>query len=213
VARALRFVAVAAGVFLFVFLAGFVIFASTVGRYTTSPGEHADGIVVLTGGEHRLMEAARLLAEGKASRLLISGVNRSTSREDLKRKSGLPGPLFDEHVDIDWALDTSGNAEETKKWATRRGLSKLIIVTSSYHMPRSLIELARVMPEAVLIPYPVVSRNVRAGGWWLHAGTTRLLFFEYLKFLPSAARFALSRLGHPWNDSALARGRAHGPPA
>ena len=45
-----------------------------------------DGIVVLTGGEHRLSEAARLLAEGRGRRLLISGANRQATRQDLYRK-------------------------------------------------------------------------------------------------------------------------------
>ena len=85
-----RIVAAAAGVVLFAFLGGFVIFASSITRYVAAAGSgRADGIVVLTGGEHRLSEAARLLAEGRGKRLLISGANRMATREDLHRKSGL----------------------------------------------------------------------------------------------------------------------------
>jgi hypothetical protein len=50
------------------------------------------------------------------------------------------------------------------------------------------------MPEVVLLPYPVVSANFRAERWWLHGATTRLLFTEYLKFLPSAARLGMAKL-------------------
>ena len=45
------------------------------------------------------------------------------------------------------------------------------------------------MPATALVPYPVVSRNFRTERWWLHGATARLLFSEYLKFLPSAARY------------------------
>ena len=62
-----------------VFLAGFLAFASGVASSTPTIIERADGIVVLTGGSHRLAEAARLLAERRGSRLLISGANRMTS--------------------------------------------------------------------------------------------------------------------------------------
>jgi uncharacterized SAM-binding protein YcdF (DUF218 family) len=62
-----RVFAAAAGVVLFAFLGGFVIFASSITHYVAGVGAPADGIVVLTGGEHRLIEAARLLAEGAAS--------------------------------------------------------------------------------------------------------------------------------------------------
>jgi len=196
VAGAGRIVAAAAALALFAFIGGFVIFASSITRYVAAAGSgRADGIVVLTGGEHRLSEAARLLAEGRGKRLLISGANRMATREDLHRKSGLSPALFDCCVDIGYdALTTSGNALETKAWAADRGYTRLILVTSSYHMPRSLVELQRAMPEVVLLPYPVVSRNFRTERWWLHGATTRLLFTEYLKFLPSAARLGVAKL-------------------
>jgi len=190
---------------LFAFLGGFVIFASSITRYAASVGVQADGIVVLTGGEHRLSEAARLLAEGRGRRLLISGANRVATREDLHRKSGLAPALFACCVDIGYdAHTTSENAHETKAWAHGRGFSRLVIVTSSYHMPRTLIELGRVMPEIALVPYPVVSRNFRTERWWLHGTSARLLFSEYVKFLPSAARFGVARLLGSWEGSALA---------
>jgi uncharacterized SAM-binding protein YcdF (DUF218 family) len=205
VAGAGRILAAAAGILLFAFLGGFVIFASSIGRYGPSGAAKADGIVVLTGGEHRLREAARLLAEGRGKRLLISGANPVATREDLHRKSGLTAALFNCCVDIGYAAHTTvGNAHEAKAWASDKRFTKLIIVTSSYHMPRSLIELARVMPDLTLLPFPVVSNNFRTESWWLHVGTARLLFSEYVKFLPSAVRFGAARLFGSWDDNALA---------
>ena len=200
-----RIFAAAAGIALFAFLGGFVVFASSITRYATATGVRADGIVVLTGGEHRLSEAARLLAEGRGKRLLISGANRMATREDLYRKSGLAPALFDCCVDIGYdALTTSGNAQETKAWARDRQFTRLILVTSSYHMPRSLIELERAMPGVGLVAYPVVSPNFRTERWWLHGTTARLLFSEYVKFLPSAARFGVAKLFGSWEVSAVA---------
>lgn len=200
-----RFLAAAVGVILFAFLGGFIIFASSISRYTPDAGVGAEGIVVLTGGEHRLSEAARLLAEGRGKRLLISGANRVATAEDLHRKSGLDTQLFQCCVDIGYAAhDTVGNADETRAWAKAHGFSKLIIVTSSYHMPRTLTELGRTMPRVTLIPYPVVSRNLRTEGWWMHFATARLLFSEYVKFLPSAARYGIARVLGGWDGSALA---------
>jgi uncharacterized SAM-binding protein YcdF (DUF218 family) len=203
VGRAGRLLATAASAILVVFLAGFVVFAARIANYAPALDDRADAIVALTGGEHRLLEAARLLAEGRGSRLLVSGVNRITTREDLKRKSGLSDKQF-ERVDIGYAAhDTSGNAEETKRWAAERRFTRLIIVTSSYHMPRSLIELGRAMPGVALLPHPVVSPKLKTERWWLHATTARLYFTEYLKFLPSAARYGMARLLR-WENSAFA---------
>lgn len=193
------------GVVLLGFVGGFIIFASSISRYAPHAGVRAEGIVVLTGGEYRLSEAARLLAEGRGRRLLISGANRVASPEDLHRKSGLEARLFHCCVDIGYAAhDTVGNADETREWAKLHDFSRLIIVTSSYHMPRTLTELGRTMPRVTLVPYPVVSRNLRTQGWWMHFATARLLFTEYVKFLPSAARYGIARVFGGWDGSAFA---------
>ena len=197
------------GMGLVAFVGGFVIFASSTSQIGPVANERADGIVVLTGGEQRLSEAGRLLTQGWGKRLLISGANRMATAEDLHRTSKLDAALFRLSVDIGYAAhDTVGNADETREWARAHGFKRLIIVTSSYHMPRTLAELGRAMPRAVLIPYPVVSPNFRTEHWWRHVATARLLFFEYLKFLPAAARYGLARLLSAWDSSAFANGAA-----
>lgn len=197
-------VAAALGACLALFVGGFVVFANCASRLSAAEDERADGIVVLTGGVHRLSEAARLLSEGRGKRLLISGVNPMATPGDLHRRTGLGAALF-RSVDIGYAAhDTIGNADETQAWARAHGFSRLIIVTSSYHMPRTLAELGRVMPRVVLIPYPVISPQFQTERWWSHAATTRLLFFEYVKFLPAAARLGLARLFYAWGGNAFA---------
>lgn len=191
------------------FVGGFVLFAAVVARFAPAATPRADAIVVLTGGELRVAAAANLLKDGRGARLLISGVNRQTSVEDLKRVSGLPDALFTCCVDIDYAAHTtSDNADQTKAWAEARKLKTLIVVTSSYHMPRSLTELRRTLPGVVLVPHPVVSNKVHTQRWWTDAYTMRVLFSEYVKFLPSAARYAVARLARE-GSSAVAGAKSH----
>jgi uncharacterized SAM-binding protein YcdF (DUF218 family) len=202
--RRVTWIAAAAAAALLAFGAGFLVFARTVASYVPGPPLRADAIVVLTGGEQRLAAGAKLLKEGRGARLLISGVNPHASRDDLRRASGLPARLFSTRVDIDYAAHTtSGNADETKAWAQSNGFTKLIVVTSSYHMPRSLMELRRTMPRITLVPHPVVSNRVHAARWWMDGYTARVLFAEYVKFLPSATRYGVARL-LGWEESALA---------
>ena len=175
-------------------VAGLVVFAGSIERKT--PGEllYADGIVVLTGGELRVREGMRLLATGRARRLLISGVNVHTTRDELRRISGLDPLLFDCCVDIGYiALDTFGNAQETRAWARTWDFKRVIVVTSNYHMPRGLIEIGRVLPNLTLIAHPVVTRAFQADSWWRIARSTRVVVSEYLKYLPSVARYAYDR--------------------
>ena len=194
-----------AGVVLWLLVFGFVMFATAVMREAADQEARADGIVVLTGGETRIAEGARLLRAGRGERLLISGVNPITRPEDVLRISGLGEQKFACCVDLGYAaLDTIGNAYETKVWADAKNYNSLIIVTASYHMPRSLAELGRAMPSARLIPHPVMPRGFRQEAWWLHVPTTRILLSEYLKFLPSAARFGVARVLAPWGGSSVA---------
>jgi uncharacterized SAM-binding protein YcdF (DUF218 family) len=197
-----------AGVALWLFTLGFVVFATAVTRNPPRESARADGIVVLTGGGTRIEEAARLLGEGRGQRLLISGVNRQTRRESLRRLSGLGVREFTCCVDLDYAADTIGNATETRRWAAALRYRSLIVVTASYHMPRSLAELSRVMPEAELIPHSVVPAELRTEVWWLDATATRLLMSEYLKLIPAAARLAAARVLGPWQSDSIAAASA-----
>lgn len=176
------------------FCAGFLVFAAVASQPASST-DTADGIVALTGGEARIDEALRLLADHRAKRLLISGVNPRTTRSALERLTPEYTPLFDCCVDIGrWAQDTVENADEAQGWARQRGFTSLIVVTSGYHMARSLTELGRAMPDVELIPHPVLVSGQRAEAWWTSASATRLLMVEYLKLLPALARRGAARL-------------------
>ncbi len=186
-------------------LGGFVLFAQSATQPAALPSQKADGVVALTGTQRRISVAGQLLAKGLGKRLLVTGVNRQTTSEEIRQLTGLGERIFDCCVDLGYeAQDTIGNAEETQAWARKHGFSTLIVVTSSYHMPRSLVELGRVMPDIKLIPYPVVGGPFRNGNWWKSPGLIRLLVAEYLKFLPSAARYGVVRLVDRMEPRALA---------
>ena len=173
---------------------GFFIFTGSIERSQLEP-RTADGIAVLTGGAARIDKAMKLLTQQKAKRLLITGVNRTTSTEELKQLASQGDQLFSCCVDIDKeARNTIDNATETSQWVARNHYTSVIVVTSNYHMPRALAELARVMPGVTLIPYSVVDNNVHLDRWWTFPGTTRLLISEYLKYLPALARLGATQL-------------------
>jgi uncharacterized SAM-binding protein YcdF (DUF218 family) len=73
------------------------------------------------------------------------------------------------------------------------GFKRVIVVTASYHMARSLAELGQVLPEVDFIAHPVLPERFRDRPWWLDRADTSLLLAEYLKFLPAAAHFAIDR--------------------
>jgi uncharacterized SAM-binding protein YcdF (DUF218 family) len=120
---------------------------------------------------------------------LITGVNRATSVDALTRLVPRYEALFDCCIDLDHsATNTIGNAVETRRWARERGFHSLMIVTSSYHMPRALAEISHQLPDATLLPFPVTTERQRAEPWWSNAASARMLVSEYLKYLVAIVR-------------------------
>jgi uncharacterized SAM-binding protein YcdF (DUF218 family) len=139
-------------------------------------------------------EGFRLFAEGAGRRLLISGVNRATSKDDLRRLSHVEPMLFNCCVDVGYlALDTVGNAAETRGWLKTWDFHRLIVVTSNYHMARSLMEIGRALPHVELVPHAVVSKHYQSDEWWKHPSAAKRVAIEYMKFLPAAARWSMSQ--------------------
>jgi uncharacterized SAM-binding protein YcdF (DUF218 family) len=170
-------------------VAGFVFFISQLPNEEVAIDGNADGIVVLTGGTARVPDSLELLASGKGKRLLITGVFPGTTLTDIKRQVVNYDKLLSCCVDLDYsALNTLGNAVQTRQWAEQHNFRTLIVVTSAYHMPRALAEVAHQLPDATLIPYPVVSDRLRVEPWWSNGETTRLVLSEYLKYLAAKVR-------------------------
>jgi uncharacterized SAM-binding protein YcdF (DUF218 family) len=168
------------------FVGGFFVFADQVATAKSPSSPRADGIVALTGDTGRIGTAIDLLSHDSAKRLLISGVDEMISAETLRKFFPASTGLFDCCIDIDHAArDTRGNAREARDWARARGYRSLIIVTSAYHMPRSLSELRRALPEVELVPVPVqpVRRDPKA--WMRNGSNFRLLLMEYVKYILS----------------------------
>lgn len=190
-----QFLLLAGVALVLVWFGGLVWFAERLPRAPAAPGVMTGGIVVLTGGEQRLSVATELLNRGMGERLLVTGVNRDTARVRLKKLMGGSPDLFDCCVDLGReAKDTVGNAVETSDWAARHSYGSLRVVTSSYHMPRSMAELHAVMPGVILIAHPVLTDAVKLERWWRWPGTSRLLAWEYTKYLFSLTRIRAVRL-------------------
>ncbi|TVR83167.1 MAG: YdcF family protein [Rhodospirillales bacterium] len=188
--------------------AGLIAFAVNLPGVVVDPASRTEAIVVLTGGSKRLDTGLRLLSEDMADRVFVSGVHRDVNIEELLRVTPDASEDLACCVDVGHgALDTIGNATETAAWIRARGYRSLRLVTASYHMPRSLLELRSALPEATVIPHPVFPPDVKLQQWWRWPGTAALVAREYNKYLVAWGRLALNeRFGHTVRMAWLRRG-------
>ena len=190
------------------FAGGLLRFAGTVSEQSRQAANDpaADGIVVLTGGSSRIADAVGLLADNRGRRLLISGVHPATTLQDIRRKLDTGAQLFDCCIDLGYqAQNTFGNAVEAGRWSRDNDFSSLVVVTSSYHMPRSLMELNRVLPDTRLIPHPVESSRLDLSRWWTSGEAAWLMLTEYTKYLLAAVRIRLGTATLPGDETMRAK--------
>jgi uncharacterized SAM-binding protein YcdF (DUF218 family) len=173
-------------------LVGLWRFAEGLPREAAEPDRMTDAIVVLTGGSLRVENGLRLLTEGKAKKLFVSGVYHGVDVGNLLAASS----QAPERVQCCIALghnaeSTEGNALETAAFMREQDFHSLRLVTASYHMPRSLLEFSRAMPGIAIVPNPVFPEIVRDERWWLRPASLALVAGEYMKYLVALARLDL----------------------
>jgi uncharacterized SAM-binding protein YcdF (DUF218 family) len=113
-----------------------------------------EAIVVFTGSKGRIQRAMELYERGLAPKLYISGLKSGESRYVLFDRY-LPKTCLPENIDWDTAKNTHQNALETVDWLMENGIKTIRLVTASYHMPRSVLELHSKNKNLVILPYVI----------------------------------------------------------
>lgn len=151
-----------------------------------------DAIVVLTGGSDRIATGVELLVAGKGKKLLVSGVHQGTNLDKILSGHKISQELRDCCITLGHTADnTVGNAEETAAWMKTENFHSLRLVTSHYHMPRSLLLFHEILPDVEVMPHPVVPESVKLSEWWTRPKTASLLVTEYTKYIVAALRIWL----------------------
>lgn len=163
-------------------IAGFAVFNEKINSYPRDSQTRTDAIIALTGGKFRIGEAVRLLNRGMAPKLLISGVQENISPKDIERINAVK---FSDNPQVEIenkSRNTIENAIEANEWLEKNHIQSIRLVTSNYHLPRSLEEFKARNPELKIVVHPVYSDNV-SKKWWKNSGSFCLIASEYNKFM------------------------------
>jgi uncharacterized SAM-binding protein YcdF (DUF218 family) len=151
-------------------------------RYMPTVLPTAEAIVVLGGGIRapvaprpwvdvteagdRVLHGARLYLAGKAPLVILSGgriewrgggsPSESADMAQIVRAMGVPAEAI---LQDPTSLNTRENAVNVKKIMQERGISKILLVTSALHMPRSMAIFKRLGIEAIAAPTDFLVSN------------------------------------------------------
>lgn len=151
----------------------------------------ADAIVVLTGGKGRVEEGIRLYRENRSPALFLIGVDPAVRKGELfKERVGERGG---DQVYLDKvSRNTLENAIQARELIVNKNVRSIMLITSRYHMKRSILIFQNLLPKNVAIyPHPVDSKNLKEE-WWNHKGSFRLLMGEFYKYCLFRAFFTFA---------------------
>lgn len=164
-----------------VWLIGLAIFCVYALSLQSENNKPQDAVVVLTGGNNRIGTALSIFQKHHAKYMLISGVNKKVKKEKLLRD--LP-PEQQDRITLGYdAEDTVGNAREISNWIERKDISSILLITSFYHMPRSIFEIGQKNPALKIAPWPVFPTEFDQSVEWIKTRYAWQLLLEYHKFI------------------------------
>lgn len=170
------------------------VFVHGLPRQGTPATVRTDAIVVLTGGNARVERGFSMLAEGAAPVLLISGVGKDVTLQEMLLAHASPATRQAIHdngssIVFDYvARTTQSNAREASQFVRERNFKSIRLITAHYHMPRSMAEMQAALPEVEIVPDAVFPAGFQRDQWWRHKTSRDLVLSEFHKFLAVSVR-------------------------
>ncbi len=159
----------------------FSLFYSKIFSYNNNK-PLSKNLVVLTGGTNRIKQTLGILSSKNNNdfNLLISGAGRGFSKKtvlQLSKKNNITIEKINCCITIDKkSTDTYSNAIQTKVWIQKLKLESISLLTSNYHMPRSLMIFTTLINDVKIIPYVL---NDKTDNKYIDLD---VLIIEYFKF-------------------------------
>ena len=149
------------------------------------PPRVVDAVVVMAGdpGYERTRTAARLVLEGRAGLLVVTGGepgpgDSSESLRDAAIAFGVPP----ERVRMEQVSHSTREAMlAVRPILERERCRSVVLVSSPYHQRRTYWAARRVLSGVRIVNAPANPSFWSPDGWWRERSTRRIVFGEYLK--------------------------------
>lgn len=180
---------------LLILFAGFILFLYQVQQADNARPVRADAIVVFSGEPKRVEVGTRLLARGFAPLLVIVGQDNADEIAIMRAQNPR---AFSCCVKVDQrSTNTAEDAERAKELLAASSARHLILVTSSFHMPRARLELNRQLRAFRIIPIGVSDSFYNVEGITTSRKVASAFLFQYalyvISWIPGSRYF--------WNEN------------
>ena len=159
-------------------------------------------IICLAGGRGRIDTAFDLFSRAVGRELVIIGVGPKTSLYQLIQASSHPSAAkisAERLAKITLEKESRNTIENAyavdRYLKTNPQVKEIVLITSSYHMRRSLYIFESLLGSSVrIIPYTPEKESIDPKGWWGSWIGIQVTVVEYAKYL--FARFVIPKLGY-----------------
>lgn len=167
------------------------LWLAAIGGFLVKAGEPvpSDAILVLAGDSygHRVLKAGELVRQGFASKALVSGTPGYYGMHECDLaiafavRRGFPESYFIPVRHI--SHSTEEEAQNVLPELRRRGVRKLLIVTSDYHTRRAGAIFRASAPDLSIAVTAARDEFFTPGGWWKTRQGRKTVYFELSKTL------------------------------
>ncbi|MEP7353734.1 MAG: YdcF family protein [Acidobacteriota bacterium] len=166
---------------------------TAAGSYLVSASQPVKAEIVLVlsgdGSGDRILKAAELVREGYAPNVLVSGPDMNYGLYECDMaipfavKHGYPEAYFTHFENS--GRSTADEAQFAVKELRRRGIHRLMIVTSDYHTRRALRDYRLIAPDLDMTMVAAKDRNFSPDGWWHSREGRKTFLYEWMKTFAS----------------------------
>jgi len=147
----------------------------------------AEAVICLAGDGtgHRITKAASLVKEGYAPVVLVSGpgsvydMNEAHLAIDFVVRRGFPREAMLPVVHN--ANSTLEEAWVFRDYLSKRGMKRILLVTSDYHTARASRTFRSVLDGVEVRTVAAPDRDFQADSWWKNRPARKLVFMEWTK--------------------------------
>jgi uncharacterized SAM-binding protein YcdF (DUF218 family) len=159
----------------------------SAGRFLTltQTPNHANVIIVLSGGQGRVEKAVELYKAGYAPYIILSNAKEITSRSGDMVQTALALGIPQDVIYIEnMAESTYQNAEFTLPLMKEHNFKSAIVVSSDFHMRRVKLIFNRVYKKSdIELTYVGSDSGYNAKRWWSDRKSRETTFNEYVKMI------------------------------